>query len=190
LVAWVLMCKPAVGCRWVGSLGLRPADFVVILETGMTKVLLTPRPTRARVLSCVLLGGFLLLTSGPVCGSLTDVDPAACCKRHGCRQSMPSRRSVSCATESAGRHICSDAGEGCSSNSTAEDCCHRGNLAYPVVGAQSSLSFSASHVTALLVVANASVRRPATVSVTCRLRLPVSPPLLIPLYSLHSTYRI
>lgn len=140
----------------------------------------------------LLLAGFLLLTAAPVCGGPSDVDPVECCHRHGCREAGMDPKvvdGVSC----KGRQTCASCDKrSYSSGSSAEDCCRRGDLGYPVAEAQSCPSVSVLTLTPAAALFQASLSLPSTGSASAQ-TADTSPPQkipLVPLYTLHLAYRI
>jgi hypothetical protein len=140
-----------------------------------------------RLMGLVLLGAVFALTSTPVCGSVLDIDPIACCERHACGQStkswpgtrhlQPSRSGCSLMSEVVG-----DAGSG------AERCCQLGALNHPNAKLQSSAS--GTHVLYVLAALTPlSLAPPRAFSRASYSEAPLKIP-SIPLYTLNATYRI
>lgn len=145
-----------------------------------------------RLLAGALLGAFLLLTVAPVCGSPTDVDPLACCHRHGCDAAVPECGSGACSRASEGQGVqastCVDGG----TTGNPADCCRRGSLSYPVARGEATSTVAASAV-AYWLVATAHVCRVAAPAPGLFSAAGASPPARltsIALYTLHSTFRI
>lgn len=149
----------------------------------------TRRHGRSKVLAFVLLAGMLALTSAPVCGNTTDVDPMACCERHGHQQS--SERNDHCARADAARQPetgnCSAADDLSKRGDTAAQCCSRGRLTYPQIKTQPSVS-----VHAVLPMASVIKPPPCRAASAVRLALREIPLKILstPLYTLTATYRI
>ena len=141
----------------------------------------------ARLLRLVLLVGVFALTSTPVCGSVLDIDPIACCEHHACAQSPKSCPNARHLKQSRGE--CSSMAEGaCDTGSGAERCCELGRLNHP--NAKLQPSASATHV--LSVVAALllpSLAPPPSFSQALYAEAPLKIP-LIPLYTFTATYRI
>src|SRR5271167_1822657 len=68
------------------------SGFSLVYTYRMVVIALRRRQHRiaTRLLVLVLLGAVFALTSTPVCGSVLDIDPIACCERHACGQSTKS----------------------------------------------------------------------------------------------------
>jgi hypothetical protein len=144
-----------------------------------------------RLLAAALLGGFLLLTVAPVCGSPTDVDPLACCHRHGCDAAVPECGSGACARGSEGRAVRARAYVDGGTTGNPADCCRRGNLSYPV--ARGETTTVAAFAVAFSAVAMAHVPRVGAPAPGLFFAAGASPPARltsIALYALHSTFRI
>lgn len=141
----------------------------------------------ARLLGLILLAGVVALTSTPVCGSVVDVDPIACCEHHACGQSAKSCPSKRHRRQSRGE--CSSMSEGaCDSGSGAARCCKLGELSHP--NAKLQPSASATHVlNVVAVLALPSLAPPPTFSEALYAEAPLKIP-LIPSYTLTATYRI
>ena len=153
----------------------------------MRNVGLSGRPACTRFVAGVLLMGFLLLTAGPVCGSPSDVDPMACCKRHGCHRSGLVPR----VADTLRHSLQVSSGNDGSSNSQ-EDCCRRGGIVYPVAEAQASVSISPLALNVLAVV-SAQAFNFSVIGNTSVRAADNSPPLrllFIAPYTLQSAYRI
>ena len=141
----------------------------------------------ARLLALVLLAGVFALTSTPVCGSVLDIDPIACCEHHACGQSANSCPGKRHLRQSRGE--CSSiAGGACDTGSGAERCCELGRLNHP--NAKLQPSTSATHVlNVLAALALPSLAPPPTFSQALYAEAPLKIP-LIPSYTLTATYRI
>ena len=162
-----------------------------ILQSRMSKVRISRRPLGARATAGVLLAGFLLLTLAPVCGSASDVDPDACCKRHGCQQSGAGSK-----TDGAfhhGRETCAGCDKApCSSSDSPVDCCSRGDLAYPVARAQSAYQVAIPVLTLARISVHSCQGLPSNGSLSSQ-SASISPPLKIncvALHALHCVFRI
>ena len=158
----------------------------------MGKVRLSQRPAGVRLMASLLLAGFLLLTAAPICGGPSDVDSGACCQRHRCGQSGLGSKVVNGVSRER-RQVCRSCDKrSYSGRSSAEDCCRRGDLAYPVAEAQPHASVSVLTLIPIVALCQASRSLPSTGSVSVQ-TADTSPPLKIPLialYTLHSAYRI
>jgi hypothetical protein len=145
------------------------------------------RQGRNRLLAYFLLAATLALTSTPVCGSVSDVDPVGCCERHACARTAASYNRKAQLRQSRGG-CCSTnigisgAGDG------AEKCCELGNLSYPKVKPQSSpavtivLPFISTTTIPTLVPTTTHSRE-----VDAKTLLKIPP---IPLYTFNASYRI
>jgi len=156
----------------------------------MRNVGLSGRPASTRFVAGVLLMGFLLLTAGPVCGSPSDVDPMACCKRHGCHRSGLVPRVAD--TLSHSPQVSAGNDESSPTGNSPEDCCRRGNSTYPVAEAQASVSISPLALNVLAVV-SAQAFNFSVIGNTSVRAADNSPPLrllFIAPYTLQSAYRI
>jgi hypothetical protein len=137
-----------------------------------------------------LLAGVFVLTSTPVCGSVLDVDSAACCRRHACVL-PPSTNSNSMHDEQSGQSpmsCCSSMEVKTDSRSNNDLCCHVGGLIYPTAKAQAAVSFAS-------VLNTVAVIQSPAIAVLDGERREVSPDpyLKIPirsLYTLTANYRI
>src|SRR6516164_510391 len=89
----------------------------------------------------VSLAAVLLLTSTPVCGSVVDVDAAACCSHHTCSQPASTYQPQSGATQEESEKACCPATQA-SSGSSADLCCAQGPLNYPSVKVQAAASLT------------------------------------------------
>jgi hypothetical protein len=134
----------------------------------------------------------VLLTVGPVCGSPMDVDPAGCCKQHGCCAQASATSRVACPMESSRLHSPCGNLKADASSSAAEQCCLRGKLTYPVAHVQPIGSAPALNSAALLTAAQASsVLLPTVFRADVETaHSPPSRPHRIPLFSLNSAFRI
>lgn len=160
--------------------------------TRMGRARRSGHPVGARLTAGVLLTGFVFLTVAPVCGSASDVDPEACCQRHGCQRSARASKAVNSVSCEGQQLTCTSCDKGsCSGGNSAEDCCRRGKLAYPVLQGPST-SVSALSLSAVVAFCPATLSLPGTGTIPVQ-TTDTSPPLkkpLIALYALHSAYRI
>jgi hypothetical protein len=142
-----------------------------------------------RMVAGLVLSGFVLLTGAPLCGSPSDADPSACCERHGCHHPEPGAIGE---TSSHGRDVFIRNTGSRSDESSAEDCCRQGDLTYPVMKAQSSVSAPHQALTQHIVLYEGSFNSPRAGCLFALAAGP-SPPLRIrstDLYTLHSAYRV
>src|SRR5215467_8901165 len=106
-----------------------------------------PNRLRLRILAGALAITQVLVVSAPVCGGLADVDPVACCERHGCWHSSPGFQTGSKTRPGEQRVACND--QPCSRTGSPEDCCRQGALTYPVAHVRSSATSFALRVISL-----------------------------------------
>ena len=157
----------------------------------MSKLRRSKRRAGVRLIATLLLAGFLLLTAGPVCGSTSDVDPQACCERHGCHQSA--RDKVLSRSASGSKTACATCDKSsCSTGNSAEDCCRRAALAYPVARAQSASNASALVLAVAVLTIPTWTSLSSAESVDGPFGSASPPPKLgcVALYALHSVFRI
>jgi hypothetical protein len=178
-------------CRRASTIASCALRGCAVIVEGMVNGRLSPCSDGTRFMADVLLMAFLLLTAGPVCGSPSDVDPVACCQHHGCQRSMwvPTTAGN---TSRQMLHLCAGNGEPCPSSDSPEDCCQRGDIAYPVAKAQSSVSISPLAFNPLAVMPALALKF-STIDGACVHAVDTSPPLMlafIALYNLHSAYRV
>jgi len=137
-----------------------------------------------------LLTGVFILTSTPVCGSVLDVDSAACCRRHACVL-PPATNCNSMQSQQCGQPpmpCCSPMEVKTDSSGDTDQCCQLGGLIYPTAKAQAAVSF-ASILDTVAVIQSPAI---AVLDGETRASSP-DPYLKIPirsLYTLTSTYRI
>jgi len=157
----------------------------------MSKARLSKRPISTRLTAGMLLAGFLLLTMAPVCGSASDVDPEACCQRHGCQQSALGSNFAGGGSLHGHETCASHDRSSCSSRDSAEDCCRLGALAYPTARAQSAEQPVAPVLTLYrAILSGLGLPNAGTFLTQSR---SASPPLktgCVALYTLHSAFRI
>jgi len=145
------------------------------------------RQVRNRFLAYFLLAATIALTSTPVCGSVSDVDPVGCCERHACARTAASYNRRAQLRQSRGGCCSTNCGIS-GADKGAEMCCELGSLSYPKVNPQSSpalaivLPFISTITIATLVPTTTHFRE---VDAKTLLKIP-----LIPLYTLNANYRI
>lgn len=145
------------------------------------------RHGRNRLFAYILLAATFALTSTPICGSVSDVDPVGCCERHACAQDAASRNRTAHLPQSLGG-CCSKHGEIYGASNGAAKCCELGSLNYPKVKPQ-----PASAVTTILPLISTmavatlvpTTTRSQQVDAKTLLKIP-----LVPLYTLYASYRI
>ena len=142
-------------------------------------------------MAALLLASFLFVTAGPVCGSASDLDPEACCQRHGCQRSAAGVNTASDAARGAESCVQCDNGS-CPGSNSAQDCCRLGHLSYPTAQAQSAYHTTTPLLTLCRVVTHTGLSLMGAGSVRTQFEGP-SPPLKLGsagLYIINSTFRI
>ena len=175
------LCAAAFPALPLGSMNLLSVDSM-----SMIRFRVRQRRVRARIVASMVLAGIVALACTPVCGSVLDVDPVACCEHHACGQSPKSCRGA--------RHVqpthagCWSMFEGVSdTDSGAARCCELGALNHPNAKLQSFAS--ATHVlNAVAALTLPSLAPPPALSHGFYSETPLKIP-SIPLYTLTATYR-
>jgi hypothetical protein len=150
----------------------------------------TRRRDRMRTLAFLLLVSVSALTLTPVCGSALDVDAGECCQQRGCHETSAACDRVTKSKEPANSQgdCCSPTAKSSPAPSGPDRCCERGQLTYPTIKAQSSVS-----ATVVLPLTLVIALPPSTMSTpfTERVVWEAAPKISIrPLYTLTATYRI